>query len=48
MAAKILGVRTVVPVHYEGWAHFRVPTSAARRSSATVCAIGWRWPATER
>jgi L-ascorbate metabolism protein UlaG (beta-lactamase superfamily) len=21
-AAKILGVQTVVPVHYEGWAHF--------------------------
>ncbi len=23
MAAKILGVRTVVPVHYEGWTHFK-------------------------
>ncbi len=23
MAAKILGVCTVVPVHYEGWTHFK-------------------------
>ncbi|MGO9976153.1 MAG: hypothetical protein ACLP01_25795 [Solirubrobacteraceae bacterium] len=34
MAAKILGVRTVVPVHCEGWTHFK--QGADRRCAAFV------------
>jgi L-ascorbate metabolism protein UlaG (beta-lactamase superfamily) len=31
-AAEVLGARTVVPVHYDGWTHFREPKSDAHRA----------------
>jgi L-ascorbate metabolism protein UlaG (beta-lactamase superfamily) len=33
-AAKILGVRAVVPVHYEGWTHFTQGADALRAAFA--------------
>jgi L-ascorbate metabolism protein UlaG (beta-lactamase superfamily) len=30
--AQVLGARTVIPIHYEGWQHFEEPAGAARDS----------------
>jgi L-ascorbate metabolism protein UlaG (beta-lactamase superfamily) len=46
-AARLIaevGPRVVVPVHYEGWSHFREPTSHARHVLSTSGAAGVvRW-----
>jgi L-ascorbate metabolism protein UlaG (beta-lactamase superfamily) len=31
-AARALGARTVVPIHYDGWTHFREPREEAERA----------------
>jgi L-ascorbate metabolism protein UlaG (beta-lactamase superfamily) len=33
-AAKGVGARTIIPVHYEGWAHFREPRAATEQAFA--------------
>jgi len=43
---RALGARTVVPVHYEGWRHFRQPPADAERELAAVPGepgAGVRW-----
>ena len=43
--AKVLGVRTVVPIHFEDWAHFREPQGRiAEAFAAAGMAPSVRWP----
>jgi L-ascorbate metabolism protein UlaG (beta-lactamase superfamily) len=46
-AAEILGVRTVVPVHFEGWTHF-TQGAAALRAAFRGYGIGERLALAER
>ncbi len=44
-AATTLRARTVVPIHYEGWSHFRTPRPEIEAAFAAVGqADGLRWP----
>jgi len=43
-ACQLLNPRTVIPVHYEGWKHFRQPSDQAQRvfaSSPIAGAVNW-------
>jgi L-ascorbate metabolism protein UlaG (beta-lactamase superfamily) len=46
-AARAIAPRTIVPVHYEGWAHFKEPKTEAQAVFAAVSLasrIAWRAP----
>jgi len=48
-AARILGARTVIPIHYEGWAHFTESREEAERAFAAAGAeerVLWLVPGT--
>lgn len=42
-AAKAFGAKTVVPVHFEGWTHFRQPRAEAERVLGEALGSSVRW-----